>query len=75
MSTNPNLTPSVPPCSGGSRLPLPELEQAYDTLARAIDTAGDKSELMLVKLALLLTNEVGEGAVLEAAVENALRDL
>ncbi len=42
-------------------LTLPGLEATYDRLAEAIDAAGpEKSELMLVKLVLLLAQELGD---------------
>jgi hypothetical protein len=42
---------------------VPDLEQVYDALATAIDTAGPgKSELFLVKLALLNANALGDAA-------------
>lgn len=38
-----------------------ELEATYDRLADAIDAAGpDRSELLLVKLALLLAQDLGD---------------
>ena len=53
-----------------------DLEQVYDTLAEGIDQAPDgKSELFLVKLALLLARQVGDRALVEQQVAAALRDL
>jgi len=55
---------------------VPHLEQVYDALATAIDAAGpDKSELFLVKLALLNANALGDVAAFEAQVAAALKDL
>jgi hypothetical protein len=55
---------------------VPDLEQVYDALATAIDTAGpEKSELFLVKLALLNANALGDAAAFEAQVAAALKDL
>jgi hypothetical protein len=57
-------------------LSVPDLEQVYDALATAIDTAGpEKSELFLVKLALLNANALGDAAAFEAQVAAALKDL
>jgi hypothetical protein len=57
-------------------LTVPALEQVYDALATAIDTAGpEKSELFLVKLALLNASALGDAAVFEAQVAAALKDL
>lgn len=59
----------------GSGLPIGGLEQVYDTLAQAIDQAGDKAELFLVKLALLNANALADAAVFEQYVQAALQDL
>ena len=57
-------------------LDIAGLEQVYDRLATAIDQAGpEKSELFLVKLALLNAKAMGQPAVFEAQVEAALKDL
>ena len=57
-------------------LSLPDLESTYDLLAEAIDNApAGTSELMLTKLALLLANELGDPARIEALVQSALADL
>ena len=57
-------------------LTLPDLESTYDLLAEAIDNAPTgTSELMLAKLALLLANEVGDPARVQALVQSALADL
>ena len=61
--------------------PLPELdiaglETVYDALATAIDQAGpDKTELFLVKLALLNAQALGDASRFEQQVQAALRDL
>lgn len=55
---------------------IPDLEQTYDTLALAIDQAGAaKSELFLVKLALLLANELNDARRFGALCDSALQDL
>lgn len=52
------------------------LESAYETLASALDAVGrDKSELFLVKLALLCAREIGDARRLAALVESAQKDL
>ena len=62
--------------STSTMLSVPDLEQVYDALATAIDAAGpDKSELFLVKLALLNANALGDVAAFEAQVAAALKDL
>lgn len=62
-----NTTPS---------LDIAGLEKVYDNLAEAIDQAGsDKSELFLVKLALLNAKALGSPAVFEANIAAALKDL
>ena len=62
--------------SASANLSVPHLEQVYDALATAIDAAGpDKSELFLVKLALLNANALGDVAAFEAQVAAALKDL
>lgn len=57
-------------------LTIPGLETVYDTLASAIDAAGDgKCELFLVKLALLNANALGDPDLFERHVQAALKDL
>jgi sulfur relay (sulfurtransferase) complex TusBCD TusD component (DsrE family) len=57
-------------------LDIPGLEQVYDALATAIDQAGaEKSELFLVKLALLNAKALGNPQVFEAQIAAALQDL
>lgn len=57
-------------------LTLAQLESTYDQIAEAIDnTPSGASELMLTKLALLLANELGDPARIEALVQSALADL
>jgi hypothetical protein len=52
------------------------LETVYDTLASAIDEAGaDKSELFLVKLALLQAQALGDAELFRQQVQAALKDL
>ena len=63
MNTNPTLD-------------IAGLEQVYDALANAIDQAGsDKSELFLVKLALLNAKALGDPQKFEAQIATALQDL
>ena len=57
-------------------LTISGLETVYDTLATAIDQAGqDKAELFLVKLALLNAQALGSAEVFTAQIQAALRDL
>jgi hypothetical protein len=52
------------------------LEDVYDALASAIDRAGEgKSELFLVKLALMNANALGDPHLVRAHIDAALRDL
>lgn len=52
------------------------LEQVYDALAMAIDAAGpEKTELFLVKLALLNAHALADPAVFQAHIDVALKDL
>jgi hypothetical protein len=52
------------------------LEQVYDCLALALDQAGpQKSELFLVKLALLNAQALADAGVFQAHVATALKDL
>jgi hypothetical protein len=52
------------------------LEEVYDSLALAIDQAGpDKSDIFLVKLALLNAQALADAAVFQAHVATALKDL
>jgi hypothetical protein len=57
-------------------LTLDGLETAYDALATAIDRAGpDRSELFLVKLALLQAQTLGDAREFQKQVDTALQDL
>jgi hypothetical protein len=57
-------------------LDISGLEQVYDRLATAIDQAGpEKSELFLVKLALLNAKEIGRPDLFEVHIKAALKDL
>ena len=57
-------------------LSVPDLEQVCDALATAIDEVGpEKSELFLVKLALLNANALGDTQRMRAHIDIALRDL
>ena len=52
------------------------LETVYDQLAQAIDQAGeDKTELFLVKLALLNANALGRPDTMQQHIQSALQDL
>ncbi len=57
-------------------LSIDGLETVYDTLASAIDQAGqDKTELFLVKLALLNANALGDAELFQQQLQAALLDL
>jgi hypothetical protein len=57
-------------------LDIAGLEQVYDRLATAIDEAGpEKSELFLVKLALLNAKALGDTKIFETQITLALKDL
>ena len=57
-------------------LTLDGLETAYDALATAIDRAGpDRSELFLVKLALLQAQALCDAQEFQKQVDAALQDL
>lgn len=57
-------------------LTIAGLEEVYDALAVAIDQAGEKkSELFLVKLALLNANALRDPAVFTNHIASALNDL
>ncbi|HEX5738389.1 MAG TPA: DUF2783 domain-containing protein [Hydrogenophaga sp.] len=57
-------------------LTVPGLEQVYDALATAIDTAGpEKTELFLVKLALMNARALADPALFQSHIEAALKDL
>jgi hypothetical protein len=57
-------------------LSIAGLEEVYDALARAIDTAGpDKAELFLVKLALLNANALADEKLFQQHLSAALQDL
>jgi hypothetical protein len=61
---------------GPNTLSIPGLEQVYDALATAIDAAGpEKTELFLVKLALLSAQALADPAVFQAHIDAALKDL
>ncbi len=52
------------------------LETVYDQLATAIDAVGqEKSELFLVKLALLAAQQLGDEAVFGQLIDRAQADL
>jgi sulfur relay (sulfurtransferase) complex TusBCD TusD component (DsrE family) len=57
-------------------LSIPGLETVYDALATAIDSAGaEKSELFLVKLALLNANALANPEHFQQHLQAALQDL
>ena len=57
-------------------LDITGLETVYDALAAAIDQAGpERSELLLVKLALLNAQALGDAALFRRQLQAALQDL
>ena len=57
-------------------LNIAQLENVYDTLAEAIDQAGaEKTELFLVKLALLQAEALGDDQAFAQLTQRALQDL
>ena len=57
-------------------LDMTGLETVYDQLALAIDAAGpEKSELFLVKLALLVAQALGDAPSFVDLIERAQKDL
>ena len=57
-------------------LDIAGLEAVYDQLATAIDAVGaEKSELLLVKLALLAANQLGDAQKFGEMIAIAQRDL
>lgn len=57
-------------------LDIAGLETVYDQLATAIDAVGaEKSELLLVKLALLAANQLGDARQFGEMIAAAQRDL
>ena len=57
-------------------LTLPGLEATYDRLAEAIDAVGEaQSERLLVKLALLLAQDLGDADRVAALIAVAQADL
>ena len=72
----PKFEESIDAMNTISSLDIAGLEKVYDNLAEAIDQAGpDKSELFLVKLALLNAQALGDPAVFEAHITSAFKDL
>jgi hypothetical protein len=57
-------------------LSISGLEQLYDQLATALDAVGpEKTELFLVKLALMNANALADPALFQAHIDAALKDL
>ncbi len=57
-------------------MPFEQLEQAYASLAAAIDRAGpDHEALFLAKLALVLADRLGDVGAFEQSLAAALQDL
>ena len=57
-------------------LTIPGLEQVYDQLATAIDAIDPaKTELFLVKLALMNANALADPTLFQAHIDAAIKDL
>jgi hypothetical protein len=56
-------------------LSIHDLEGIYDELALHVDHAGDRSELFLAKLCLLLANQLGDKALVTSLIASASQDL
>ncbi len=57
-------------------LTIPGLEQVYDQLATAIDAVDPaKTELFLVKLALMNANALADPTLFQAHIDAAIKDL
>ena len=57
-------------------LTIPGLEQVYDQLATAIDAVDSaKTELFLVKLALMNANALADPTLFQAHIDAAIKDL
>lgn len=56
-------------------MPIQDLEAIYDELALKVDQAGERSELFLAKLSLLLANQIGNKDTVLAMIESAVQDL
>jgi len=70
----PPTLPADPPATAA--LSVPALETVYDSLAQAIDQAGeDRTALFLVKLALLQADALGDAEGFRQLVQAALADL
>jgi len=64
------------PSAAAPALDIAGLESVYETLASAIDAVGpDKTELFLVKLALLSARQIGDAQLLATLVASAQKDL
>ncbi len=76
--TTPQTTAPSPASSSASTPALASagLEDVYDTLATAIDQVGsEKSELFLVKLALLNANALANPQTFKDHIAAAMRDV
>ncbi|KRB88921.1 DUF2783 domain-containing protein [Noviherbaspirillum sp. Root189] len=56
-------------------MPTQDLEMIYDELALKIDQAGERSELLLAKLSLLLANQIGDKEIVLGMIGSAAKDL
>lgn len=64
------------PSTAPAPLDIAGLEAVYDQLASALDAVGaEKSELFLVKLALLMARDMGDAQHIAQLVQAAQKDL
>ncbi len=70
------MPPTATSTTTTAGLDIAGLETIYDALASAIDQAGpERSELLLVKLALLNAQALGDVALFQQQLQAALQDL
>jgi hypothetical protein len=75
-ATHTQFRESIDAMNMQDKLDIAGLEKVYDALALAIDQAGsDKSELFLVKLALLNAKTLGDPQIFESNIATALKNL
>lgn len=56
-------------------LPVDDLESLWESLATAIDAAGDRDKVFLAKLVLLMADQIGDRARVSELIGIAQADL
>lgn len=56
-------------------LPVDDLEGLWESLATAIDAAGDRDKVFLAKLTLLMAEQIGDRARIDELIKIAQADL